>query len=617
MIGLTAKTFFGGADVEYITERVENAPLSQMVSVTGSVVADMAVDLRFGQSGTVAEIRVVTGQEVIAGQELARIDTGKLESEVKRTAAAIAAEEADLNLMIVGPSEETKAVSKAKVHEAEIGSKNAAQSYENTLLTNAEHLRKAELTVENAKLDVETAQISYENTLAQGDTTSSQSNNALIGAYEDAQIAAENAFESAKQAKDAVDLLLGEDDEPLNYDFEDDIFDASFDVRNATYQSFKAVSSALETLDPEFSTLKMNWTLENGTAIDLFLAELELMLQDSKVMVNSTYDILEAMNTLNAEELSDIDTLKTLIESEQANTTNALDLLQNAIQNIETAKLSEDSSDLSSSTSLSDALSTLEQTKNQWAIAESDLEAQKVANIVDENEAQMNLDIKMVQLEQRKAEYAELVAIPREVDLAAKRARISQAIASHERSLSELEDGILRAPTEGIVAKVKIEKGQSIGSNEAAITFITPLIQISAQISESDITKVGLDNAASMTLDALPISDVFTGKVIELDPAETVLQGVVYYESTLLFDSMDERIKPGMTVNIDILTDERESALQISPQALQFEDKQTFVFLYERGEAVKRLVTTGLQGERKVEILSGLTEGDIVVLYTK
>lgn len=612
-VGL-ASALFGGDDVEYITEKVEAGPLSQIVSLTGSVVADTAVELRFGLAGTVAGISVTTGEAVVEGQELARIDSAKLESEVKRTAAAVAAEEADITLMIVGPSTEERTVSQAKVHEAEISAANAVQNYENTLLSNAEALRQAELEVENAELDLDNAQITYDNTVAEQENNSSQSTNDIDAAYEDAQVAVETGFESVKQAIDSVDLLLGEIDEPLNPEFEDNLLDSPLSTRTACTQNFDSVIEALDVLEPDYASLKSAWT---GEEVDAFLIEFEAMVQDAKEMVNAAYDILENMKTLDQDVVADIDTLKAIIETDQANMTSALSSIQTAIQGVDSAQLDNDSSDLNSNTTVSDASAALEQAKNLLEIAESNLQAQIVSNTINENEAQMNVDLKQVQLEQRQAEYAQLVAAPREVDLASQRARIRQAEAAYERALSELEDAIIRAPADGIVAKVNIDKGQSISSTENAISFMTPAVQISAQISETDITKVGLYNTASMTLDALPISEVFTGAVVELDPAETVIQGVVYYESTLIFDTTDPRIRPGMTVNIDVLTEERESTLQISPQALQFEDDQTFVFVYERGQAVKRLVTTGLQGEKKIEILSGLEEGETIVLYKK
>jgi len=61
-----------------------------------------------------------------------------------------------------------------------------------------------------------------------------------------------------------------------------------------------------------------------------------------------------------------------------------------------------------------------------------------------------------------------------------------------------------------------------------------------------------------MTLDALGPDEKFAGQIIKINPAETVVSGVIYYQITSIFDAEDERIKSGMTVNLDIETDKRK-----------------------------------------------------------
>lgn len=606
--------FSGGDQKEYITELVEEGPLSQIVSVTGSVEADNAVELRFGTNGTVGSILVEQGQTVQEGDVLVSLQTDKLQSEVDRAAAGVQAEQAELNLMLAGPSDEEISVSNAKIHEAEINATNAQQTYENALLSNAENYRQAELELENAQIDLDNAQVAYNNEVADQVNSTTQSDADLSSAYEDAIPAVESSFGTIKQAKDTVDLLLGEEGDLLNTEFDTEFADASLSDRNALKNSFNDVTQDLESLEAEFDSLQSSWS---GDEVDGFMESMVDMMETAKTMVDLAYDILNIMESDTTSVQADIDTLKSDMELEQSTVTASLAEIQNALQTIESAQLDGTSSGLDANTSLSDADAALEQAANQLEIAESNLTSIEVQNTIDENEAAMNVDLREVQLEQRVAEHAKLVAVPREVDLAAQRARLAQAQASYQGALSDFEDGLIRAPGEGIVAKIDVSKGQTLSTSETAVQFITTEFKVTANISETDITKVGLNNPVTMTLDALPLDQKFEGRVSSLDPAETVIQGVVYYEANIIMDTQDERIRPGMTVNIDVLTDEKENTLQISPQALQFEEDQTFVFVLVRGESVKRLVTTGLQGEKKIEILSGLEKGEELILYEK
>ncbi|MBU1151755.1 hypothetical protein KJ632_02915, partial [Patescibacteria group bacterium] len=131
------------------------------------------------------------------------------------------------------------------------------------------------------------------------------------------------------------------------------------------------------------------------------------------------------------------------------------------------------------------------------------------------------------------------------------------------------------------------------------------------------------------TLDAFPLDVIFNGHVLSVNPAETVINGVIYYEAIILLDEPAEgdplyeqykQIKSGMTANLDILSAQAMGVLTIPPQALHYEGVETFVFVPGQAEGngrEKRIVKTGLEGEDLIEILSGLEEGQEIVLYEK
>src|SRR5581483_10901237 len=92
--------------------------------------------------------------------------------------------------------------------------------------------------------------------------------------------------------------------------------------------------------------------------------------------------------------------------------------------------------------------------------------------------------------------------------------------------------------------------------------------QIDANIAEADIAKVALGQKATVTLDAYGPDVVFNATVIKIDPAETIVDGVPTYKTTFQFDTPDDRIKSGMTANIDIQGDSHTDVLAVPERAV-------------------------------------------------
>lgn len=94
-----------------------------------------------------------------------------------------------------------------------------------------------------------------------------------------------------------------------------------------------------------------------------------------------------------------------------------------------------------------------------------------------------------------------------------------------------------------------------------------------------------------------------------------MIEGVATYKTTFQFTKEDQRIKSGMTANIDILTDKRENVITIPQRAVVSQNGDKIVKISE-GENIKEVkVKTGLRGsDGNIEILEGVGEGDKVVL---
>ncbi len=185
----------------------------------------------------------------------------------------------------------------------------------------------------------------------------------------------------------------------------------------------------------------------------------------------------------------------------------------------------------------------------------------------------------------------------------------------------ELEKNSLASPIDGVVTKVETDIGEFISPGTIAFAVISDGdYKIEAFIPEADIAKVNISNYASTTLDAYGQGIDFPASVVDIDPAETVLEGVPTYRIILKFVYKDFRIKSGMTANLDIKTNERRNVLVVPTRAIQTEENLKFVRVVDQtGKAYVQVpVVVGLKGSNGMtEIVSGINVGDKVVTYIK
>ena len=215
-------------------------------------------------------------------------------------------------------------------------------------------------------------------------------------------------------------------------------------------------------------------------------------------------------------------------------------------------------------------------------------------------------------------ELALMLAEPRQEDIGFYQAQLEQAQAKVSLLKNQVWEATLRSPIKGQITKISKRIGEQVSMAEAVVSLLPQEpFQVEVDIPESDIGKVDLADSAKITLDAFPEIE-FEGKVIEIEPAETIISGVVYYKTKVSLETENNKIKPGMTADITILTDLREKVLVVPQRAVSEKDGKNFVKLAS-GDTFKEIeVQAGLRGSQgEIEILSGLKEGDEVITFVK
>lgn len=200
-------------------------------------------------------------------------------------------------------------------------------------------------------------------------------------------------------------------------------------------------------------------------------------------------------------------------------------------------------------------------------------------------------------------------------EIAAQIADIDAAKAHVSNLEAQLGKTVIRAPINGIVTKMDAKRGEIATAGAALVSVISDAkYEIEAFVPEADIAKFKIGSSATTTLDAYPEVE-FIAMVVRIDPAETVVDGVATYKTTLQFRQNDARVKSGMTANTDIEGERRTNVLVIPARAIREKDGRKTVTVPALDATSEREIETGLRGTSgDIEVLSGLEEGETVLL---
>ncbi|MEJ0021182.1 MAG: efflux RND transporter periplasmic adaptor subunit [Candidatus Doudnabacteria bacterium] len=213
-------------------------------------------------------------------------------------------------------------------------------------------------------------------------------------------------------------------------------------------------------------------------------------------------------------------------------------------------------------------------------------------------------------LDQKKAQ-----ARPEDVNAA--QASLAQAQASLQIARNTYSNNIISAPISGQITSVDIKLGEQVTALKEAIVLLDEnSLHVESDIPESSIDLVQPDQSIDMTLDAFGPDKHLTGQVISIDPASIVDSGVIEFRviSSL---PVDPSIKPGMTVNLSILIAEKSDTLAIPNRLINTNGDKKIVTVLKNSKPQDIEIQTGLVGDNYSEVISGLSEGDTVVVVSK
>lgn len=179
------------------------------------------------------------------------------------------------------------------------------------------------------------------------------------------------------------------------------------------------------------------------------------------------------------------------------------------------------------------------------------------------------------------------------------------------------------APITGTISGLALQEGSVITSNASTQnsnvsntkianvkTDATPVVSIN--LTEIDVPKITIGNKATITLDSYP-DKTFTGKVVSIDTVGSVSSGVTTYPTVIKLDTDTTTILPNMSVSATIITATKRNVLQVPTSSIMGEVGAFYVRVMKNGKMVEKIVETGVASDSQTEILSGISEGEIVV----
>jgi multidrug efflux pump subunit AcrA (membrane-fusion protein) len=617
---LVVKSCSGGeAEQEYVIAEATRGDIIQTVSATGSIKADPSIDLHFRQGGTVKEILVDEGALVNEGDLLSSLKNEILELEIDRMQANLDYSVAQYNKTKAGAKYEEILIAQADVTSAQAAYNASLTELENTDSISDSSIELAEIAytkAENAK------NAAYQEYLTTKELAEAEIANLEITGESSASIQLDNAYSSARIQLDSLfttlqdSLFLAEDTIGvrgtgfflLSQTNKNKLESVYHEPAEQAYEDALAIKQALpaDPTDEELNTAIAG-------ILDASSKTLALLSQIGYELEKLPYDRTDLENLI-LEISSQSTSLSSATLGLQETQNQILILTAGASQNIDTLTLSyqlqidaaEARYDAAENT-LAEAAYSLDQAKLTAEITDDNAEAMAALK-----KAALDTAIAMLSLKQSPA---------RTVDLAPLSAQINQADIALKIAQQNYKDSQIYAPIDGKVVFIHGDVGQNIGISETTLSsFITINAQqlvVEANVPETDIVKVKEKDAVTMTLDALDFTEKLNGEVITVDQAETIIQGVVYYKIQSVFDIQDDRVKPGMTVNLDIETDKKEDVLMIPIRALKYEDSVKYVEVLNNGTPQRVNLETGIENDQYVEIISGLNEGDKVITFVK
>jgi multidrug efflux pump subunit AcrA (membrane-fusion protein) len=179
----------------------------------------------------------------------------------------------------------------------------------------------------------------------------------------------------------------------------------------------------------------------------------------------------------------------------------------------------------------------------------------------------------------------------------------------------DYKPGPVLSPIDGVVGKVSVDVGQNVSpaTSVATVASYSNQVKVVAPVSDCDLPFVKLGSTASVQISALP-DQTFSGRVTKVMPIVDATSRAATVEITV--PNGEHRLVPGMTAGVRLVLERRENVVAL-PLAALFSTDQTKIIVVDGTTAHFRHIVTGLVGDDKAEVVSGVNVGEKVATTGK
>lgn len=216
--------------------------------------------------------------------------------------------------------------------------------------------------------------------------------------------------------------------------------------------------------------------------------------------------------------------------------------------------------------------------------------------------------------------------------VAERRDAVAAAREEVSRAQTNLSYAVITSPIDGVVISKSVEEGQTVAASYSTPELFTIAkdlkdMRVIANVDEADIGGVKVGQRVTFTVDAYP-NDTFEGAVTQVRQEATTTNNVVTYEVVISAPNQDLKLKPGLTANVNIYTEEIKNVLSVPSKALRYTpEKETVggrkiqdvtnaknkVWTLEGNTLVAHKVTVGSTDGVHTQILRGIKNGAKVI----
>jgi HlyD family secretion protein len=564
----------GGAPAapEVRTAQVTRGAVTQTVAVSGSVSSAGTVKLNPATNGKVAQLLVTVGQQITAGQPLAKLDTVDLQAALTTAQNNLAGAQTNYDKAVSGIADAQSSLAQAQQSAANDNATAqtalakmkanyaAAESSFGTLSTSVRpDVRSFTSAIDGIRLQVQQT-INDMSERATPDVTSARSSlysadTSLVNAqsYANGQLA--SAVAEFASARDTLAATITTFDNAIAAQSDPSSASTSFQTALSTYSAtvtrlttaLDAPTSALSSAQSNVSSAQQNINTSTSRA-DGYLD------QARADMVG-----LQSMLTTESQLSSALKSRMTQISTATSVLTDAISgSYVNAVQNVVATQVRGAQAIQNAQTTVNNQPANVQSAQNSLANAQT-----AVAT------AQNNLD-----------------------------------------------NALIKATVSGVVTTISAQVGENVSSTSSTGFIVisnTGSMALHGTIGEADVVKLKLNQVATVTVDAVGTAKM-TGKVTSLDPVATIASGVPVYGIDVTIDLPNASVRPGMSGTANVIIASSPNTLTVPNLAVKTASGRRYLTLMKDGQPVDSDVTFGISNDTVTEVLTGAQEGDVVVL---